>query len=485
MSWKADSPPDRRRPLSITARLTLLYSASAFVTLLVGTVLLYWILMSGLERADFFFVLDKVNRLEWALQQRDPSFVRREVNWETRPEGHSDSHTFYTRIFDGEGRLFMETPNMSAVLPSERFPPPVGSERIAEPDAVQRWRSTEGRVYCGLAVRARYGQAGQPWLIQVAMDDAEEEATVRNVQRGLLAVLLLGTIVSAGLGGFVARRGMKPVREIAKASEHISANQLNERMDPARWPEELSVLVTSRNHMLERLENSFERMTQFAADVAHDLRAPIHNMMTEAEVALAANREPEEYRRVLESSLDEFDRLSRMISDMLFLARAENPHQQIERVRLDARRELEAVKEFFDALIESRGVTVSAQGQGDIDANPLLFRRAITNLLSNALRYTPSGGKIVLSVENGDSRAVLVKVSDSGCGIPAHQLPMICERRHCANRTPAVVSEQTGLGLSIVKSIVELHGGSMSVDSSMGNGTTVLMRFPQSAPAAA
>jgi two-component system heavy metal sensor histidine kinase CusS len=174
-----------------------------------------------------------------------------------------------------------------------------------------------------------------------------------------------------------------------------------------------------------------------------------------------------------------------MISEMLFLTRAENPQQQIERKRLDARREIDAVREFFDALTESRGVAVIAKGRGNIDADPLLFRRAMTNLLSNALRHTPSGGQIVLSVEPANDSAVVVKVTDSGCGIRPEHLPRICDRLYFANRANAQLSEQTGLGLSIVKSIVELHGGSIAIDSALGKGTTVLMRFPTATPTAA
>jgi two-component system heavy metal sensor histidine kinase CusS len=317
------------------------------------------------------------------------------------------------------------------------------------------------------------------------MDDAEEDAAIAKARRWSLVALLLGTLFCAGLGVVVARRGMRPLGEIAVAAERITANQLNERIDPVRWPEELAALATAFNRMLGRLENSFVRMSQFAADLAHELRTPIHNMMGEAEVALSAEREPEEYRSVLESSLEEFERLSRMINEMLFLARAEDPQQRIERVRLNPRREIEAVREFFDALTESRGVTVTAQGPSDIDidADPLLFRRAVTNLLSNALRHTPSGGQIVLSVEQSDHSAVLVKVTDSGCGIRPEHLPKICDRLNCADRTRDQVSEQTGLGLSIVKSIVELHGGSLAIDSVLGKGTTVVMRFQAHAPA--
>src|SRR5471032_1708039 len=476
-----------RAPLSITARLAVLYTASAYIMLLATTAFLYWVLIHGMERDDFYFVVDKVHRLEWAVQHHadDLGFLDHEVKWEGGPHELKQSHTFYSRILDDQGRLVVETAGMATVVPSAQFPPPVDLDLVSKPEAMQDWHSPEGRTYCVLSSRTRNEQSGQSWVIQVAMDDAEEKATIENVQRGSLVTLLLGTLFSAGLGGVVARRGMKPLREIAATAERITANQLNERIDPARQPEELATLATALNRMLGHLEDSFVRMSQFAEDVAHELRTPIHNMMGEAEVALSAERKPEEYRGILESSLEEFERLSRMINEMLFLTRAENPQQQIERVPLDARREIEALREFFDSLTESRGVTVIAQWQGGIDADPLLFRRAMTNLLSNALRHTLSGGKIVLSVEHANDSAVLVKVTDSGCGIRPEHLPRVCDRLYCADRTNAQLSEQTGLGLSIVKSIVELHGGSIAIASALGKGTTVLMRFPAATPAAA
>ena len=489
-SKRADTASGRkvRAPYSITARLALLYAVSAFVMLLVTTAFLYWILVRGIERADFYFVADKVQRLEWILQNHpdDFAFLVQEVKWNARPHQPAQSHTFYSRILDDRGRLVIETEGMAKAVPSAQFPSPADPERIFKSEQVQRWQSPQGREYCVLSTRVRHGQSGPSWVIQVAMDDDEEAAMIANVQRGLLVALFFGILFSAGLGCVVARRGMKPIREIAVFAEHITANQLDERIDPARQPEELAALATALNRMLGCLENSFVRITQFTADAAHELRTPIHNLMGEAEVALSLNRRPKEYRRVLESSLEELERLTRMINEMLFIAHAEDPQQHIEVVRLDARREIEAVTDFYDALIESHGVTVTTQGQGEIDADPLLFRRALTNLLSNALRHTPSGGKIVLSVEPADDdSAVAVKVTDSGSGIRPENLRRICDRLYCADRVDGHLSEHTGLGLSIVKSIVELHGGSMTIDSVPGIGTTVLMRFKESSPVAA
>ncbi|MBI4293852.1 MAG: heavy metal sensor histidine kinase [Betaproteobacteria bacterium] len=476
-----------RAPLSITARLTMLYAASAAVLLLVTTAFFYWIQLQSMERDDFYFVIDKVLRLEQTLKEHpgDLRVLEREIRWGSEAHEREQSHTFYSRIFDGRGRLVIESEGMASLAPSAQLPPPVDPERVSEPGGVQRWHSPDGRIYCVLSTRAQIQPGEQPWVIQVAMDDAEDEKLVANQGRAALMVLLLGTLVAAGLGGAITHRGMKPLREIAAAAERISAHQLTERIDAARQPKELTALATSLNRMLCRLQGSFARMSQFAADLAHELRQPIHNMMGEAEVALSADRKPEEYRGILESSLEEFERMTRMINEMLFLARAENPEQQIERQRLDARREIDAVKEFFDALIESSGVRVTTQGLGEIDADPLLFRRAVTNLLANALHHTPRGGTIVLSVEQADDGTVRVKVADSGVGIPSEQLPRIFERLNRSDRTPAEVSEHTGLGLSIVKSIVELHGGSIMINSAPGKGTTVLMRFPVPAPAVA
>lgn len=476
-----------RAPLSITTRLAVLYAVSAYVILVVATAFLYWILTRGIERDDLHFVVDKVHRLEWILLHHpdDPVLLDYEAGWDGGPHDIENNYAFYSRILDEHGRLVIETPGMAAAVPGMHFPPTVDSGRVSKLDEVQHWHSPEGRTFCVLSVRGRNEQNGRSWVIQVAMDDAEEEKMLANLRHGSLAVLFLGTLVSAGIGGAVARRGMKPLRQISVTAEHITVNQLNERLDPAHWPEELGALALALNRMLGRLEGEFARMSQCAADLAHELRTPIHNLMGEAEIALSAERTPEEYRHILESSLEECDRLTRMINKMLFLARAEDPQKLIERVPLDARQELDAVSEFFDALSETYGITVTSEGQGSIDVDPLLFRRAVTNLLSNALRHTPRGGQIVLSVSQSEDNTALVKVTDSGCGIPSERLSSICDRQNCTNRTTGQCSGENGLGLSIVKSIVELHGGSIAIESALGKGTTVLLRFPAMTPAAA
>jgi two-component system heavy metal sensor histidine kinase CusS len=212
--------------------------------------------------------------------------------------------------------------------------------------------------------------------------------------------------------------------------------------------------------------------------LAHELRTPLQNLMGEAEVILSRQRTPEEYRQILESSLEEYGTLSRTIKELLFLARAENPQTAIQRARLDVRREIDSVFEFHDAQFHELGITVTRQGDAYLDADPLLFRRALNNLISNAVRHTPKGGEIRLTARRPEADLVEVAVSDTGCGIPAEHLSKIGDRFYRPDRTHFVHRDGAGLGLAIVKSIMALHGGSIAIESVEGTGTTVFLRFP-------
>lgn len=200
--------------------------------------------------------------------------------------------------------------------------------------------------------------------------------------------------------------------------------------------------------------------------------------MGEAEVALSRTRTLDEYRHVLESSLEEYGRLSRMIDSLLFLARAESRDTQIKRSLLNAFKEIKAVQEFYESVAEEQGVEVTCQGNALLNVDPILFRRAVSNLLSNALQYTPRGGKVTLSVKQTDDECVEVSVSDTGSGIDPEHLPKIFDRFYRADRARSQHPQGAGLGLAIVKSIMDLHGGTVAIKSEPDKGTTVTLRFP-------
>jgi two-component system heavy metal sensor histidine kinase CusS len=464
---------------SIAAHIAGLYTLSAVVLLASVVGLLYWVESQSLQWDDVHFLADKVQQLRLAMGQDsgESGFLAREVEVEGGIYTEGQHYVFYSRILDETGRVRIETPGAEKILPAELFPPPAADGEL--PDEARRFQGADGRSYILMSAwGATGGTPSARRMIQVALDDTDEKDAISHYQRASLVLVILGILFSAGIAVLIVRSGLRPLREIARVAEQITASRLNTRLQAEQWPLELAAFARAFDGMLGRLDDSHTRLSQFAKEMAHELRTPIQVLMGQTEFALSKEREPHEYRRILEPTLEEFQTLTRMIDGLLFLAHAENPKTQIERKELDVRRELEAVREFHEALAEELGVTVTCRGQARLRADPLLLRRAVTNLLSNALRHTPSGGQVVLSVDPADADGVVLKVSDTGCGIGPKDLPRDCGASSCPSRGTARCAGGPGLGLAIVKSIAALHGGTVALESRPGRGTTAFMHFP-------
>ncbi len=436
--------------------------------------------MINLREEDKQFLADKVHSLQMLLQEHgdNRTSLEQEVQWEAVTAKVTPYYAYFSRILE-PGIVVIETPGMAEVVPATVFPMPAAETKRGDlAENSLQWYTADGHPYLLLAAQTT-NEAGESRVIQVALDVSREDALLTDYQRKLAMILPLGILLSATLGALVARRGMRPLQDITRAAQRITASQLHERIEPTRWPRELRTLAEAFDQMLGRLEDSFTRLTQFSADLAHELRTPINNLMGEAEVTLARARSEAEYRDVLESSLEECGRLSRMIDSLLFLARADNAEVSLQLARLDVRQELEAIRDFYEAVAEEQGVTAQCEGEASLEADPILFRRAITNVLANAIRHTPSGGQIKLVVEPSPSAdSVAIHVSDNGCGIAQEHLPKVFDRFYRVDQARSADSHSTGLGLAIVRSIMVMHGGTVSIESQPGKGTTVTLHFP-------
>jgi two-component system, OmpR family, heavy metal sensor histidine kinase CusS len=295
-----------------------------------------------------------------------------------------------------------------------------------------------------------------------------------------LIILIIGILLSL----VFVRRALKPLDAIAADAHSITTERLDARIDVRRAPGEFQDLAVTLNTMLQRLERGFERMWHFTTDLAHDLRTPIANMRGASEVALARARSPSEYQSLLASNIEECDRLSRMIENVLFLARAESPQFGLARVSFDAAEELQRIREYFEGLAEEGGIRIEVRGSARISAERELFRRAVNNLLVNALRYTPRGGTILLTASGSDAE-VVIAVENPGPGIPPEEITRIFERFYRADPARSVSTEASGLGLAIVKTIMDLHGGKASVRSEVGGQTVFELHFPNTTQSAA
>ncbi len=230
--------------------------------------------------------------------------------------------------------------------------------------------------------------------------------------------------------------------------------------------------------MLGRLEDSFRRLNEFSGDIAHELRTPISNLMIETQVALSRSRTAESYREILYSSLEEYEHMARMIADMLFLAKADNGLLVPNREALDLAQEVDAVVEYYEVLAAERNIRLRRSGEGRISGDRLMLRRAIGNLVSNAVRHAPEAGEVTIGLRPGESGGVRITVANPGEPIAAEHRARIFDRFYRADPSRQRSSEGAGLGLAIARSIVLAHGGSIEAVA-----TTTGARFEMTLPA--
>ena len=476
MLKRAEKRTLRRQSWSLHARLTVFHAGAVAVLLIACLAGLYLSLNAQMEEEDRNFLYDQ-SALIRALALTAPEQTFRFTERIRTDPKRNPSPALYVRMATASGRLIAETPGMGIQLPSAAFPRPTGPSL-----EIRHLETTDGEPF--LVASQWIDEDARPdrrWL-QVALDQSSDEKFGHILRRNVVMALLIGIVLSAAAGAWVARSALRPLGELASAATHVTAKQMQAELDTAGWPVELARLAEAFEGMLARLEESFERLSQFSANLSHELRTPIHNLRGEAEVALAQAKTPQEFRSVLESSLEEYDRFARLIDNLLFIARAESSEIQIEAQELELAREMIAVIEFHEALADEQGVTIAHQGAGRLRLDSVLFRRMLSNLLSNALRHTPTGGRIDMAAERHSDGQVEIRVSDTGSGIPAEHLARIYDRfyRVAPPHGAAAGNDGFGLGLAIVKSIMALHGGTISVESTVGVGTTVRLMFPAS-----
>ena len=447
---------------------------AGLLTVFFATAGLYLVLVKELDRSTDLFLADKVNVLQTMLRDRpdDVDGLREEVELESAARRYEQ---FYIRLLDSQGTPLMATPGMAEQLDLAQFVSPSSSNFAVS------MTGRSGRPFRATAVRLPVGMpATQTDIIQVAVDVSQKEELLARY-RDWFAAIMLGTFIIFPVVGYqIARRGIRPVEEMATTARHISSTNLHERILPEGYPVELASLADTFNKMLDRLEESFERISRFSADIAHDLRTPVNNIRGEAEVALARARTVDEYREVLESCLEEAVRLTDLIGNLLFLARAESPLTHLQCVPVDVGELLASVREYYAASAAERGVLLrSAVDRESVIAelDRPLIQRAISNLVANAIAHTPCGGSVELTADF-EPRGIRIQVSDTGIGVPAEALPRVFDRFYRVDTSRTQSSGGTGLGLSIVQSIMVLHGGLAEITSEPGKGTLVSLHIP-------
>lgn len=463
---------NRWRSPSIGGRLTLLYTVMALLAVVVFAGVTNWRLTTNFSREHVRFLQSKVAELRMDLHDAngDPQGLIAEIAKET---DESRLRQYQARVQDTQGKLLGGTPGMEAVLPPAMFPAPGTSSRVVQVHA-------GSRVYALTTVQLGGSGGTPPVQLQFALDVTRDDVLVTDFHRALALTFLLLIPLLAWAGRWVAAKGVAPLRRISGATRAITPADLSARLPlTPPWPSELDELVQVVNAMLARIEEAFARLSRFSADLAHELRTPLGNLSGEIEVCLMRPRSSEDYRAALESGLEECRRLNVLIENLLFMAHAEHAEHALRREHFDAAQACGWVVAQLAPGATARGVAIRVGGAASLHGDPLLFRQAVANLLTNAIRHSRSGSEIVVELRSDHEGAATVQVRDHGEGIDAAHLPHLFDRFYqvdAARRRDA--GQGTGLGLSIVKTIVDLHGGSVEIDSTPSVRTTVLLRFP-------
>ena len=462
------------RNWSISLRLALSYAISAFILVASATWLQYRSLASDLAEEDDQLLISTSSAVvrDLALHERVGDVVTsaREVsNGELLLRWRTDA-------FSDAPRVRLLSPSCEPVegMHGERdLPPPVCTSPRRESQTLRSWTSPAGVEW---RIASRPLADGR--RVEILLNRETDATVLRRSRRQLAIVLVLVLCVAGLLGHAIARQGLAPIAQLAARMTTIDARSLDQRLVMTDAPPEVRALAQSFDTMLERLAAAFDALTGYSAELAHELRTPLHVVRQHIEVALTRSRTSDEYREVLSASLENVERLGRMADDILFLARARDPRAPVHLERLDARQELEAVADFLDALTEERGVSCVIEAADGIrfDADRMLLRRALVNLIANALEHTPPTGAILLRGEHTATGTAL-SVGDNGVGIPPDALERVFERYY---RGPSDGPRATGagLGLSIVRGIAELHAGTARIQSSPGCGTIVTIELP-------
>lgn len=373
-------------------------------------------------------------------------------------------------VYDAKGETIFSTPD--AAFPKEL----VMSSAANHPNKPFRWQSGE-QSYRGIADEVSIGtDPGVKVIVATSMDIMHHLAYMQSFVQTLWLFVAIAAAFSGLLGWVAVRRGLQPLRAMRDQAQVVTAQQLNRRVKVDSVPVELEELAQSLNDMLARLEEAFERLSDFSSDIAHELRTPVSNLMTETQVSLTRMRSADEYRSVLESNAEELDHMTRMISDMLLLAKSENSLTASSCTSITLAQEIKALFDYYDAVAEEKGLRLILEGDAIVNADRFMLRRAIGNILSNAIRHSAPNASINACISQ-EADWVSMRINNTGDFIPEEYLERIFDRFFRVD-TARQRRDGTGLGLAIAKSIVLAHGGCISAASSTAI-TTFTIKLPR------
>jgi heavy metal sensor kinase len=466
-----------KRPRSIRSRLIMLYVVTiSFIFLCFGGYT-YWgfkqYLINSLRQGFVRRAHQIATTILSDIPQKGEAFVGTEIQARYAPELNER----VIRVTNQAGRTIYASRNADAL--SKPLPVDFSQDSL-ETGAVLRREQVPGKEVLQVVAIGYQVPNGERYVVEVA----GSENDVSSALGGLLLTLSLGFPVFIGLssvGAYILLgRALRPVDEIVRSAERITLRNLSQRLPVPDTGDEVERLSLALNRMIERLDESYQVTSRFSADASHELRTPLTIMRGELEAILTQENLEEEEMQQIATVLEEAERLTQIVEGLLAISRLEAGETQLDKDPVDLSQLATTTVEQMAPLADDKSLTLEMEAVPDVivDANEVRLRQVIVNLLDNAIKYTPEGGKIRVEVKADSSEAV-VEVIDNGIGISSEALPNIFKRFYRSEQVQARKARGTGLGLSMVHSIVEAHGGSVKVESSENKGSTFRVSLPR------
>ncbi|MDB6142705.1 MAG: heavy metal sensor histidine kinase [Pseudomonas sp.] len=458
------------RRQSLTLRATLAFALVAMFTVAGAGLYLYESMKQTVMLRSDHAVLARLDHF------------RKLLRYDLTLEKLESSPQVFENMLDSEDDIFIiREPGKAPVISVNplRAPlpelPVVSQDRALSDSDLRSGMSLEGVPLRAASVQAMSG--GTEVQLQAAHVMTKEMAMLASFRQRIYAAVTLAFVITALLGYVLLRRGLRPLRRMAAHAADITPARLDSRLDSHDTPLELHQLSEAFNAMLDRLADGYQRLMQFSADLAHEIRTPVGSLMGHCQVALRQTRTVDEYQALLASNLEELERISRLVESILFLARADEAQAVLERQPLQLEDELQRVAGYFEGLAEERELSIHTTGDGILQADPILLRRALSNLVANAIRYADEGSEILVRVDRRDSEW-LIQVENQGPALAAATLTRLFDRFYRGDASRHQSSDSNGLGLAIVAAIMHLHGGRVEVPQPSVGRIRFALGFP-------
>lgn len=463
---------------SIRSKLTLWYVALLGIILILFSVFLNYFLSTRLyESIDNSLRVSATVVSKTALMKYDQMPLPGLEQFFEQFLGYGNMNKFY-RIYDGSGNVGSRSKNIDA----SKFP----LTQQAYADALKGENSFETFYLAGNhPIRVitmpvlRVGKLVN--LVQVGTSLEAVHETLRNLRIFLITTVPLVLLLATLFGRFLARRSLLPVAKITQTARDIGGGaDLSKRISVPKVQDEIGQLAKTFNNMMDRLENSFSQIRQFSSDASHELRTPLTVLKGQNELILNKPRSPEEYQEVISSNLEEINYMSKVLEDLFTLSKSDENQVQLDCRPIDLKVVIDEVCKHAELLAGQKNIeiVIAFLESVQINGDPVRLRQMIWNILDNAIKYTPPGGQLRISLEEEKEHA-FVTVKDTGIGIPEEHLPHIFDRFYRVDRARSRDEGGSGLGLSICRHIVEAHKGHIEVESKLGMGAKFKIRLPK------